>query len=203
MPACLEQFLSTLMNFSGPLFLNLILRAMSTQPVSGDSDHFATASLSNYLGFYASVVLDSALLPNLGQRPTVSETAMKGISESPRQLQRSDAYFFAAALCVCQLIKAQSELQHLYFSRRATIRIDGELIASVYEKILRHKDVSGVTATDTKGKGKSDSEDTPQQSSNGDVGRIMSLISADAHRLSITFSQGPVSNLVCLYIALS
>jgi hypothetical protein len=175
---------------------------MSAQPVSGVSRHFASMSLSSHLGFYASVVLDSALLPNLGQRPPALESAPNGISGASRQLQRNDAYFFAIALCVCQLIKAQSELQHLYFSRRATIRIDGELIASVYEKILRHKDVSGVTTTDTKGKGKSDHEDLTQRSSSGDVGRIMSLISADAHRLSITFSQGPVSNLVCLYLAL-
>jgi len=39
-----------------------------------------------------------------------------------RGLVRSDAYIFAMAACVCQLIKSQSDLQHMYFGRRANVR---------------------------------------------------------------------------------
>ncbi|KAG8733364.1 hypothetical protein FRC10_000289 [Ceratobasidium sp. 414] len=169
--------LSTLMNFSGPFFLNLILWAMSSEPTSKATA--ATPVLSN-LGFYGSVILGSPFLSGSNRNSFVSEPAAHGATSASRDLRRSDT--------------AQSELQHLYFSRRATIRIDGELVASVYEKILRRKDTSGVTLANekaTKGKGP-DYEDTPRPAaSNGDIRRIMSLISADAFRLSITFSQGP------------
>ncbi|KAG9076065.1 hypothetical protein FRC06_009731, partial [Ceratobasidium sp. 370] len=165
---------------------------MSAEPASEATDLPATPILSN-LGFYGSVILGSPFFPVSGHNssePTTYET-----TTASHDLRHSDAYFFAFALFLCQLIKAQSELQHLYFSQRATIRIDGELVASVYEKILRRKDTSGVTLVNEKamkGKEPAGSEDAPRPAaSNRDVGRIMSLISADAFRLSITFSQGP------------
>ncbi|KAG9120092.1 hypothetical protein FRC07_004567, partial [Ceratobasidium sp. 392] len=157
--------LSTLMNFSAPFFLNLILRAMSAKPMP-ESSHLVFTPISSHLDFYRSVILDSGFLSNAGRRSSVSEPAMYGTASTARSLQRSDAYFFAFALFLCQLVKAQSELQHLYFSRRATIRIDGELVASVYEKILRHKDVSSANLANKK----ANPEDVPQSSpSNIDI----------------------------------
>lgn len=171
--------------------------------VSSPSGHFYTATLSDNWHFYSSAILDSAALPSLLHQPL--EPITTASTGATRTLQRSDAYFFAVLLCICQLIKSQSDLQHLYFSRRATIRIDGELVASVYEKILRHKDVSGVTQSkkDSKGKGNEAQAGPPQPPSSGDAGRIISLISLDAHRLSITFSQGPVSPLFFFPVALA
>ncbi|KAG8738112.1 hypothetical protein FRC10_007279 [Ceratobasidium sp. 414] len=183
---------STLMNFSAPFFLNLTLRAMKDE-VSTNSTSFSTVSVSENLRFYSAVALDSVFLPTL-LRTSASNTFSTATAGSSRALQRSDAYFFAIAACVCQIIKSQSDLQHLYFSRRASVRVKGELVASVYEKALKRKDVTGAVQKgkekDTKGKGK-DKEDAPQDSSSADVGKIVSLIAADSDRVSRFVSLGP------------
>lgn len=180
-----KQLVATLMHFSGPFFLNLILRAMMAEPTPKNTPDLFTSPISSSLRFYASVMLDSPMLPSAMRNAASSFKS----PEPSRGLQRSDAYFFAVALCICQLIMAQSNLQCLYFSRRATIRIDTELTASIYEKILRHKDVSGTTSA----KSQTNQPDDPEKSSGGELSRIISLISADVTRLSVTFSQGPVS----------
>ncbi|KAG8768254.1 hypothetical protein FRC12_005683 [Ceratobasidium sp. 428] len=183
---------STTMNFSAPFFLNLTLRAMNDE-VSTNSASFSTSTWSENLRFYTAVALDSAFLPTLLRTP-VSDTFSTTTAGAPRALQRSDAYFFAIAACVCQLIKSQSDLQHLYFSRRASVRVKGELVASVYEKALKRKDVTGAVQKDkdkdTKGKGK-EKEGAPQDSSSADVGKIVSLIAADSDRVSRFVSLGP------------
>ena len=53
------------------------------------------------------------------------------------------------------LLQAQSDLQHLWCGRRASIRIRQELMASIYDKALKRKDFSGIVHKDQKeGKGK-------------------------------------------------
>ncbi|CAE6476012.1 unnamed protein product [Rhizoctonia solani] len=190
--------ISTLMNFSAPFFLNLTLRAMfDDQPVSASSASFSTSSLTDNLHFYASVSLDSIFLPTWIRTFGGAEQAFTSATESPRKLQRSDAYFFAIAAFVCQLIKSQSDLQHLYFSRRASVRVKGELVASVYEKALKRKDVTGAVQKNQekdvkgKGKGKAAKPEDPQDSSSADVGKIVSLIAADSERVSRFVSMGP------------
>ncbi|KAG9084654.1 hypothetical protein FRC06_003960, partial [Ceratobasidium sp. 370] len=184
---------STLMNFSAPFFLNLTLRAMAAE-VSTNSISFSTASVSENLRFYSAVALDSVFLPTLLRTSASSAFSATTTAGSSRALQRSDAYFFAIASCVCQLIKSQSDLQHLYFSRRASVRVKGELVASVYEKALKRKDVTGAVQKDkekdSKGKGK-EKEGAPQDSSSADVGKIVSLIAADSDRVSRFVSLGP------------
>ncbi|KAG9075527.1 hypothetical protein FS749_012789, partial [Ceratobasidium sp. UAMH 11750] len=161
--------------------------------VSTNSANFSTASVSENLRFYSAVALDSVFLPTL-LRTSASNAFSTSTADSPRALQRSDAYFFAIAACVCQIIKSQSELQHLYFSRRASVRVKGELVASVYEKALKRKDVTGAVQKDkekdAKGKGK-EKEGAPQDSSSADVGKIVSLIAADSDRVSRFVSLGP------------
>ncbi|KAF8598207.1 hypothetical protein BDV93DRAFT_498959 [Ceratobasidium sp. AG-I] len=186
-------FVSTLMNFSAPFFLNLTLRSMS-EPVSTSSANYSTATITENLQFYSAVSLDSVFLPTLLRSSAPSNSFATTTAGSPRALQRSDAYFFAIAAFVCQLIKSQSDLQHLYFSRRASVRAKGELVASVYEKALKRKDVTGAVQKDkekdTKGKGK-EGQEAPQDSSSADVGKIVSLIAADADRVSRFVSLGP------------
>jgi ABC-type multidrug transport system fused ATPase/permease subunit len=184
------------MNFSAPYFLNLTLRAMSTDPVSTSSTNFSNASITDNLRFYAAVSLDSVFLPTL-LRSSLPDAISINAAGASRPLQRSDAYFFAIAAFVCQLIKSQSDLQHLYFSRRASVRVKGELVASVYEKALKRKDITGAVQKgkdkDVKGKGKDEKPDAPQDSSSADVGKIVSLIASDADRVSRFVSLGPVS----------
>ncbi|KAG8762089.1 hypothetical protein FRC11_011215 [Ceratobasidium sp. 423] len=190
--------ISTLMNFSAPFFLNLILLAMDADPpVSANSASFSTASITDNLYFYAAVSLDSLFLPALMRTSGGSSGVSVNVTEAPRKLQRSDAYFFAIAAFVCQIIKSQSDLQHLYFSRRASVRVKGELVASIYEKALKRKDVTGTVQKnqdkDVKGKGKGQEAQpgAPQDSSSADVGKIVSLIGADAERVSRFVSMGP------------
>jgi len=53
------------------------------------------------------------------------------------------------------LLQAQSDLQHLYCGRRASIRIRQEIMASIYDKALKRKDLSGIVSKDQKeGNGK-------------------------------------------------
>lgn len=151
--------------------------------------------------FYTAVSLDSVFLPTL-LRSSLPEGFSISSTNATRPLQRSDAYFFAIAAFVCQIIKSQSDLQHLYFSRRASVRVKGELVASVYEKALKRKDVTGAVQKDQekdakgkgKGKDKAGKPDAPQDSSSADVGKIVSLIAADADRVSRFVSLGPVSS---------
>ncbi|QRV83260.1 ABC transporter [Ceratobasidium sp. AG-Ba] len=189
-------FVSTVMNFSAPFFLNLTLRAMRDDEVSTSSANVFTASISENIQFYTAVALDSVFLPTLLRTSNSGSNTFSTAATEPRQLQRSDAYFFAIAACVCQLIKSQSDLQHLYYSRRASVRVKGELVASVYEKALKRKDVTGAVQKDqekdTKGKGKEkDGAAAPQDSSSADVGKIVSLIAADSDRVSRFVSLGP------------
>ncbi|KAJ1301639.1 hypothetical protein OPQ81_008884 [Rhizoctonia solani] len=188
--------ISTLMNFSAPFFLNLTLRAMDADSqISMNSASFSTVSIADNLRFYAAVSLDSIFLPTLMRTSGGSSEVSIDMAGSARKLQRSDAYFFAIAAFVCQLIKSQSDLQHLYFSRRASVRVKGELVASVYEKALKRKDVTGAVQKnqekDVKGKGKEAKPDAPQDSSSADVGKIVSLIAADSERVSRFVSMGP------------
>ncbi|KAF8756276.1 P-loop containing nucleoside triphosphate hydrolase protein [Rhizoctonia solani] len=146
--------ISTLMNFSAPFFLNLTLRAMFDDNQSRHHSIFLPTWIRTFGG---------------------AEQAFTSAIESPRKLQRSDAYFFAIAAFVCQLIKSQSDLQHLYFSRRASVRVKGELVASVYEKALKRKDVTGAV----------------QKNQEKDTSEIVSLIAADSERVSRFVSMGP------------
>jgi hypothetical protein len=161
--------------------------------------NFSNSSFSENLHFYAAVSFDSLFLPSLLRTSGGPGDASINAAESPRKLQRSDAYFFAIAAFICQLIKSQSDLQHLYFSRRASVRVKGELVASVYEKALKRKDVTGAVQknqekdTKGKGKGKEAKPEAPQDSSSADVGKIVSLIAADSERVSRFVSMGPVS----------
>ncbi|KAG8678115.1 hypothetical protein FRC08_018062, partial [Ceratobasidium sp. 394] len=141
-----------ILDFAPPVFLNLILRALSS-----DS---SPASLSA-LDAYTTYSIDTLL--------SFSPTASSPISTRP--LQRSDAYLLALAACICQLVKSQAALQHLYFGRRASVRIKAELVASIYEKALRRKDVLGSVAQKKGDEG-------------ADAGKIVSLIAADAEWVS-------------------
>ncbi|KAG8707736.1 hypothetical protein FRC08_000320 [Ceratobasidium sp. 394] len=169
------------MNFSAPFFLALILRAMAADPA--DPTPAATSQPPNtILPFYHTLFL----------APSIHLPMSISVNESLRPLQRSDAYLFAIAAFICQLVKSQSELQHLYFARRAAVRIRGELIASVYEKALRHKDITGTVQKDDAkagqgkgtGKGKKGDGGAPQDPASADVGKIVSLVSTDSMKVA-------------------
>lgn len=86
----------------------------------------------------------------------------------------------------------------------------GELVASIYEKALKRKDVTGVVHKDNPGKGKGKGKDdggkkkgkggAAQDPSSADVGKIVSLVATDADRVVRFVSFAQVRPLLVLDI---
>ncbi|KAF8963320.1 multidrug resistance-associated ABC transporter [Flammula alnicola] len=133
--------------------------------------------------------------------------------DHPTPESRTRAYIYAFLAFGCSLGKAQADVQHLWFGRRAATRIRSELMASIYDKALKRKDFSGVVNKDkkeeevkepasngietkeskrkAKAKKKEDKEkaakaDEPK--AGADVGKIVNLMAGDANRISQTIS---------------
>ena len=47
-----------------------------------------------------------------------------------------------------QVLKAEADVQHLWYSRRAATRARSELMSSVYDKALKRRDYSGIVKKD-------------------------------------------------------
>ncbi|CAE6397156.1 unnamed protein product [Rhizoctonia solani] len=187
--------LSAILDFAPPVFLNLILRSLNANP---RDDLVPSPSNMDALRFYVSHSANALLL----RSPDSTAT-------NARPLQRQDAHAFAIAAAVCQLIKSQSDLQHLYFARRASVRIKGELVASIYEKALKRKDMSGaVKKANIQGKNRPevDPHTQPEESSSADIGKVVSLIAADAEWISRFVTIGtfiydaPVSAVISCFL---
>uniref|UniRef100_A0A8H8CJP6 Multidrug resistance-associated ABC transporter n=1 Tax=Psilocybe cubensis TaxID=181762 RepID=A0A8H8CJP6_PSICU len=133
--------------------------------------------------------------------------------EEPTPESRTRAYIYAFLAFTCSILKAQADVQHLWFGRRAATRIRSELMAAIYDKALKRKDFSGVVNKDKK------EEEVKESPSNGvetkeskrkskakkkeekekaakaddpkagaDVGKIVNLMAGDANRISMTIS---------------
>lgn len=109
-------------------------------------------------------------------------------SDDVHNQKRRLACFYAIVTFVVSLLRSQSDLQRLYYSRRFTIRCKSELVASVYEKTLVRKDITGIT--------ESHREEGKDQKSlkTADVGKIVSLVSSDAHTFATELGQLNVSS---------
>ncbi|GLB44359.1 putative ABC transporter transmembrane region [Lyophyllum shimeji] len=126
--------------------------------------------------------------------------------ETPTPESRARAYIYAFLAFVCSLCKAQADVQHLWFGRRAATRIRSELMAAIYDKALKRKDFSGIidkgkqaekeaeASTARKSnkqrkreeKEKAEKADDPK--AGADVGKIVNLMAGDANRVSQTIS---------------
>ncbi|KAF8235354.1 hypothetical protein L208DRAFT_1257713 [Tricholoma matsutake] len=62
--------------------------------------------------------------------------------KSPTPKSKAKAYIYTFLAFICSL--AQADLQHLRFRRCACMRIQSELMASIYDKALKSKDYSGI-----------------------------------------------------------
>ncbi|CAE6434018.1 unnamed protein product [Rhizoctonia solani] len=183
---------SSILSFGPPVFLNLILRAMASDP----SNSSGSLSKVENLRFYASLSINTLLLQPSDNTATTAQ----------RPLERRDAYVFAIAAAICQLIKSQSDLQHLYFARRASVRIKGELVASIYEKALKRKDMSGAVKKPGKKDPGANPNARPEESSSADIGKVVSLVAADVEWISRFVTIGtfiydaPVSAVVSCFL---
>ncbi|KAL5520973.1 hypothetical protein ACEPAG_8895 [Sanghuangporus baumii] len=117
------------------------------------------------------------------------------------------AYFFAGLMFGSQVLKAEAVLQHLWYGRRASVRIRSQLISAIYDKALKRKDQSGIGNRQGKGeksdeekweekkrKTKEDKDDEPK--AGADIGKIVNLMAGDANRVAMV-----ISNVHSIYAA--
>jgi hypothetical protein len=57
---------------------------------------------------------------------------------------RAPAFVYAMLAFAAALLKAETNLQHLWFGRRAAMRIRSKLVAMIYDKALKRGDYSGI-----------------------------------------------------------
>lgn len=177
-----------MLSIAQPFLLNLTLRALGGSEVG-------VAASSLPLRFVALALPDvfftiparaiSSVSGALGFQPTSAMFTTVMVAGDSRQM----AYVYATISFLCQLVKAQTDLQHLYYARRASTRTQSQLIGSIYEKTLVRKDITGAIASDAKTKGKAGSKKEGDPTSDkamasADVGKIVSLISTDASQCS-------------------
>ncbi|ORX41111.1 hypothetical protein BD324DRAFT_613230 [Kockovaella imperatae] len=93
----------------------------------------------------------------------------------------SAAYVFAALALVASCAKGVTDLLHLYYSRRASVRIKAGLTTTIYDKALRRKDASGVVAPKP---GDEKKDGGGQNNSNADAGKVVNLMAADTNRIA-------------------
>ena len=90
--------------------------------------------------------------------------------EYPTPESQTRAYIYAFLAFTCTLLKAQADVQHLWYGRRASTRIRSELMAAIYDKALKRKDFSGVVNKEEKEK---ENKDKPTTDDNGKRKRVL------------------------------
>ncbi|KAG8816885.1 hypothetical protein FRC17_000158 [Serendipita sp. 399] len=165
---------SVICNYASPFFLKKILDAVS-QPSSASGKPSPSLVISppafNWLFFL-----------------------------NPHEI-RAQAYVFAVLAFLASILKAQSDVQHLWYGRRASTRMRSELMSAIFEKSLKRKDFSGSVNKDDKSavtelrgkqkgkdgaKGKQDPKKPDTKKAGADIGKIVNLMSNDANRVSNT-----------------
>ncbi|KAL5532471.1 hypothetical protein ACEPAF_6041 [Sanghuangporus sanghuang] len=126
---------------------------------------------------------------------------LKGIIDAidsglPSSIAR--AYFFAVLIFGSQVLKAEADLQHLWYGRRASVRIRSQLISAIYDKALKRKDQSGIVNKQgeekgdekkREGKKRKTKEDKGDEAKAGaDIGKIVNLMAGDANRVAMVIS---------------
>ncbi|GBE87310.1 ATP-dependent bile acid permease [Sparassis crispa] len=115
------------------------------------------------------------------------------------------AYVFAFLAFLSTLCKAESDVQHLWYSRRASVRARSELMTAIYDKALKRKDFSGIIdkekvkeakeAKDAKGKAPESAKPAEKKDpkiddpkAGADIGKIVNLMAGDAGRIANVIS---------------
>lgn len=189
--------MSASLSVTQPYLLTHILKALEPRnQTSIQSFPLHSAANALPLSFYAfpNTLFHYAFPPS--QTRLESFGNFGGVSAEQRNL----AYFYAVVGFFVALVKSQADLQHLYYARRASVRIQSELIASIYEKALVRKDIAGVVASDAAKKGKviADGPDKQDEAvKSADVGKIVSLMATDANKCASTATAVTVRHSLC------
>jgi hypothetical protein len=96
---------------------------------------------------------------------------------------RAKAYVYAVLALFCTIAKAESDVNHLWYGRRASTRVRSELMAAIYEKALKRRDFSGIVDQEKAGKTKAKDTSKPddETKAGADVAKIVNLMSGDAN----------------------
>lgn len=90
--------------------------------------------------------------------------------------ERNRAFAYACLMFVAQVIQSETDVQHSWRSRRAEAQLRTVLMAAIYDKALKRNDISGRVS---KRGNETNNDDT-----GADVGKIVNLMSGDANRVS-------------------
>ncbi|KAI0634381.1 hypothetical protein C8Q77DRAFT_1056057 [Trametes polyzona] len=101
--------------------------------------------------------------------------------------KRALAFVYAVLAFLATTLKAEMDVQRLWLSRRAGGRVRSELMAAVYEKALKRKDLSGATGERVSdGSADAPGKQAGKPASGADIGKIVNLMSGDASTISQT-----------------
>ncbi|KZT21758.1 multidrug resistance-associated ABC transporter [Neolentinus lepideus HHB14362 ss-1] len=153
--------------------------------------------LLDFIGTYVSVVCNY-----LG--PFFLKKILDAIQDGSKE-RIQQAYIYALLAFLSQVAKAEADVQHLWFGRRAASRTRSELMAAIYAKALKRRDFSGIIDSDKakdakdakdakEGKEKSKEEkkkdkakeDDPK--AGADTGKIVNLMAGDSNRVAMLIS---------------
>ncbi|KAJ7869640.1 hypothetical protein B0H13DRAFT_2202440 [Mycena leptocephala] len=117
------------------------------------------------------------------------------------------AYLYAFLGFVCQMAKSEADANHFYYGRRASTRIQTELMVAVYDKALKRRDFAGVVDAGARkeAEAKDDEKDTGPKKG-AQLSKILNLMSVDASTvssipLSIFFLYGAPFELgLCVFL---
>ncbi|TKY90680.1 hypothetical protein EX895_000678 [Sporisorium graminicola] len=185
-------FLSYTAAYASPFFIKQILQALQ----SVNTSEVAARSMS-----HLSISSDPASFTTSHQggmqgyaMPLLNVFALMGHDTIHPAKRRAFLYAFFAL--IVSVAKTQTDLQHLYYGRRASVRVKSELTLAIYDKSLRRKDISGSlhTATSTAQAADSDQTDKSKDAkvkqgheddkSAASVGKLVNLMSTDANTIS-------------------
>lgn len=110
-------------------------------------------------------------------QPYFLNLILQEIADQPDKSKRSKAYVYAIMMFLTSVLKAESDLQHLWFGRRAATRAKTEVMASIYDKALRRKDFSGIVKKDGADE-KVDEDDDGKKKAGADTGKIVNLMTS-------------------------
>jgi ABC-type multidrug transport system fused ATPase/permease subunit len=118
---------------------------------------------------------------------------------------RARAYLFAILMFASQVAKSEADLQHLWYGRRATVRVRSQLMSAIYDKALKRRDYSGIVQKDKEGDNKKAQDkknengkkgkEADESAAGADVGKIVNLMAGDTQRIAMVRIQFVVCDL--------
>ncbi|KAJ7843057.1 hypothetical protein B0H14DRAFT_2359165 [Mycena olivaceomarginata] len=166
-----------------------------------------TTSLDMILDFVGTIL--SILFAYAG--PFFLKRILDSINQpNPSPRETGTAYIYATLMFLCAVLKAQCDLQHLWFGRRATAHVRSGLMAAIYDKTLKRRDFSAIVGKDNekaaeakksadsgdtkvatkadKAKAKAEEDKANDPRAGADTGKIQNLMSSDADDIAFITS---------------